>query len=360
MRPLFQKLLTQQKPEDFFTEIVAALFREEEVLLKTWLSEKLELKGIYPESRVTVKTQHHFLKLDDQSLDSRVDLVLDLRHEGVNVLVFIESKVGSGAGTTQIERYAGHISNHEKYAHKYLLYITRDYVPQDELSGYEKTARDLGIKFKAIRWFELHRYLQTHKSSFIITETQKFMEANRMNQKATFEKEDVHTLTNLQSAIDLMEETLFSKVREEFQKTIGTVNRSSKSSLSQVIGSNRYVIYGWMQERWWCYTGYQLGGTDEDDYPRVMVNLEVAPKSSRADDIAETLLSISEQETEWKFYNVSEWRGISNSKLLTDLLAGPDHVSRIKQFFLDSLKEIESFKRFHKNLPWQSSSEDWT
>ena len=153
---LFSRLLNFQAGsiplEDFFTEIVAALFSSEQDLLYAWL-QHINIFDLETNSNTDIFTQQSFAALENHDRSSRPDIVIELVGDSFQDIIFIENKVGSSEGENQLRNYAEILAKMSNYRHKVLIYITRDFEPKDE-SDILKNVTQQTIKFKQLRWYQ--------------------------------------------------------------------------------------------------------------------------------------------------------------------------------------------------------------
>ena len=75
-----------------------------------------------------IETQVTFPALDKHDLDSRVDMVVQLWNGAREELVFVESKVGSHAGDTQLSRYLDQLAHRREGVNRAtLVFVTRHF-----------------------------------------------------------------------------------------------------------------------------------------------------------------------------------------------------------------------------------------
>lgn len=182
---LFKELQQLYRPdrfqlEDFLTEIVAQVLRDSPGLTLEWLR-SLGATDLM-DAQCRIKTQVRFDKLPGHEIDSRPDIVVCLINNQVEELVFIESKVDSVQGDTQLQRYSEHLTaEKEKKGYKKvaLVFITRDY---EATSNPEP--QDPNFKFQTTRWFTFYDRIKVHlknNNDGLANQLKQFMEENRMS-----------------------------------------------------------------------------------------------------------------------------------------------------------------------------------
>lgn len=353
---LFSRLLslnTGSIPlEDFFTEIVAYLFRTDKKILYAWLDHCDLAENSYSDAYVLTQKSYQSPKHHD--LGSRPDLVIDLIDGDNHDLIFVESKIGSKEGYQQLSRYAEILDKLPNIRHKWLIYITRDFDPKDKSEILQPISTSQ-VQFKQLRWHQFYRFLKSQKKEgMLVQEILEFMQEYNMAHNNQFSSLDVLVLANFTKSLRLMEEVMWGKVKDRFIQVIGTV-RASSTALTQVRHHERYLMTADMPSgKWWCGLGFYLATSEITDYPSLRLVLEVDPNSSRRAEIIDAMKGISNT-FGWSEYGLNgsiPWVAIFREKSLQDFLAQEDHIVATQQFFLDALDELEEIKRQYPHLPW--------
>ena len=349
---LFSRLL-KLNLEDFFTEIVAHLFSVSRETLFSWI-EHLNLLDTSRYTEVHVSTQSEFEPLEHHSVGTRFDILIELSDGSCSDWIAIESKISSREMPDQLRRYAEILAAKQDIRERILLYITRDYEPKDEssiLQGIESA-----VRFKQLRWYEFHSFLQSRPRDVFTDEIVKFMEENRMAQSNQFTAIDVLTLSNLPNALSLMDETMGGDVKSKFGDVLlGSVPRSRPYSHLQ--WSRRYLLTAWL-DGWWCGLGYCMWSDNVTDYPTVGIHIEVPPNSKSRQEIIKAMQKIS-QRPGWSSYDLDDptaWAGVICERSLRDFLSEEDHVAEIKAYFLELLEDLAKIKKKYPHLPWRPAS----
>lgn len=339
--------------EDFFTEIVAHLFRVSNETLFSWIEEYLKLDTSRYTEPPHVWTQSGFEPLGHHSVGTRFDILIELSDGSCSDWIAIESKISAREGPEQLERYAEVLAAKQDRGERILLYITRDYDPKDEssiLQGLEST-----VRFKQLRWYDFHNFLQSRPRDVFTDEIVKFMEENRMAQSNQFTAIDVLTISNLPNAVSLMDETIGGDVKSRFNDVLGFVPRGRPYSQLQW---SRYLLIAWLSDDWWCGLGYWWGD-NVTDYPNVGIYIEVKPRSKSRQEIIKAMQKIS-QRPAWSSYDLSDptaWAGVFRERSLRDFLSKEDHIAEIKTYFLELLEDLAKIKKKYPRLPWRPASQ---
>lgn len=343
--------------EDFFTEIVAYLFCKNKEILYAWL-ENLNLLDVNPYFDTHISTQRDFEPLDGHLLGSRPDLVIELVDSRSRSIIFIESKIASQEGYEQLSRYAEILNKLPNFSKKVLLYITRDFEPKDKAVIFKNIPNSI-VCFKQLRWHKFHRFLQPYTSIMLVQEVIEFMNEYQMAHNNQFSAIDVIALANFTKSLKLMEEAMWGDVSQRFEKVVGGIRRQN-SALTQMQLHGRYLMTADLPSgKWWCGLGFMLKASSLTDYPTVRLMLEVAPASNHRTEIIEAMKGICKQ-YDWQGYelnNTRAWSAIFLEKSLQNFLAEEDHITAIKQFFLQALDELEKIKNEYSQLPWGAISD---
>lgn len=340
--------------EDFFTELVAYLFSKNKEILYAWLKD-LNLLSTNTYLDVYISTQREFEPLDGHLLGSRPDLLIELVDDTSRSIIFIESKIASQEGYEQLSRYAEILSKLPGFHEKFLLYITRDFEPKDKAVIF-KNIPDSIVHFKQLRWHQFHRFLQSHASTMLVQEVIAFMNEHQMAHNNQFSSIDIIALANFTRSLKLMEEAMWGEVSQRFEKVLGAIKRQN-AALTQMQLHGRYLMTADMpmpRGKWWCGLGFMLRTSSLTDYPTVRLMLEVDHRANQRAEIIEAMKDICKQYA-WQAYGLNDakaWSGIAREESLQNFLSKEDHIAAIKQFFLQTLDELEEIKGKYPKLPW--------
>jgi hypothetical protein len=362
---LFSNLLnlhSGNKPlEDFFTEIVAYFLSLNNDILIDWLKHHLIISDDNYSS-IKISTQQEHKRLETHTEDSRLDIVVELS-DGLNTdVIFIESKVGSRDGNNSLKKYADILSNLPNVRHRILIYITRDYDPKQEI----KTPAfnlDPKVSFYQLRWHQFYARLQQHTTGILAQEILIFMRKNGMSHTNQFSSIDLLTMVNFNKTLNLMESTLNDEVQDKFRLAFGGVIKGA-ASRTQWKWDERYIIYThFSPSTWdlWCGLGYfNLNPSNLTDYPYLGIFLQVSHKFGQRPKIIESMQKIiNDKSNLWTPSNLKvlpAWSGIFYRKSLKDFLSEENHVSAIKLFFKDSIKELKTVQEQYFDFPWKGVS----
>ncbi|WP_322707362.1 PD-(D/E)XK nuclease family protein [Nostoc sp. DedQUE04] len=373
---LFTNLLnlhSGNKPrEDFFTEIVAYFLSLNKDILIDWLKHHSIISDDNYFS-IKISTQQEHQALANHTEDSRLDIVVELS-TGLNTdVIFIESKIGSTEIPGQLKKYAEILSKLPNVRHRILIYITRDYDPKEEIKQYDCDPKSAikeyclelspNINFFQLRWYQFYRFLKERTSDILAQEILIFMRNNRMSHTNQFSSVDLLTMVNFNKTLNLMESTLSDEIQQEFKLAFGGVIKGA-ASRTQWKWDERYIIYThFSPSTWdlWCGLGYfGLNPSNLTDYPYLGIFLQVSPKFGQRPKIIESMQKIiNDKPNIWTPNNLKvlpAWSGIFYRKSLQDFLSEENHVSAIKLFFQESIKELKTVQEQYFDFPWKGVS----
>ncbi|WP_334824808.1 PD-(D/E)XK nuclease family protein [Nostoc sp.] len=362
---LFTNLLNLHpgnKPrEDFFTEIVAYFLSLNNDILLAWLRHH-SIIGDDNYSNIKISTQQEHQALASHPEDSRLDIVIEFSTSLSTDIIFIESKIGSTEGWRQLEKYADILSKLPNIRHQILIYITRDYDPKDERKQYCFNLSPK-INFFQLRWYQFYSFLKEHASDILAQEILIFMRNNRMSHTNQFSSVDLLTMVNFNKTLNLMESTLSDEIQHEFRVAFGGVIKGA-ASRTQWKWDERYIIYTHFSPSTWdlrCGLGYfGLNPSNLTDYPYLGIFLQVSSKFGQRPKIIESMQKIiSEKPNLWTPSNLKvlpAWSGIFYRKSLQDFLSEENHISAIKLFFQESIKELKTVQEQYFDFPWKGVS----
>lgn len=360
---LFSRLLnfkTENIPlEDFFTEIVAALFSSEKKLLYSWLK-YINVFEIEANLNVDVSTQQSFDALKHHGKSSRPDIVIELVGDGFQDLIFIESKIGSSEGEDQLQRYAEILAVMPNYRHKALIYITRDFEPKGE-SDVLKNVTQQSIKFKQLRWHQFYQFLSAQKETTLVQEICSFMREKNMGYNTQFSDTDIMALPNFPKVLKLMDVIIQGKVTQYFEEVTGQKQTRKNAALETLLTYGNYnIVADILREKWWCCLGFQLQRKHISDYPTAALWLVGHPKSTNKPEVVSMMKAVCSQ----RGWTGTELTSSLNSaprifreRSLQAFLSENDHIAAIEGFFIEALDEFQKIKEQYSHLPWRTGPE---
>ncbi len=361
---LFSNLLNLHsltKPlEDFFTEIVAYFLSLNQDILLDWLKHHSIISDDNYSS-IKISTQQEHQALATHTEDSRLDIVVELSTGLSTDVIFIESKIGSTARLGQLEKYAEILSKLPNVKNRILIYITRDYDPQNEIKTFTSNL-DAKVSFYQLRWYQFYAHLQKHATDILAQEILTFMRRNGMSHTNQFSSVDLLTMVNFNKTLNLMESTLSEEVQDKFKLAFGGVIRPvASTSMTQWRWHSRYIIYTkFLGDNFWCGLGYfNLNPDNLTEYPYLGICLEVSPGFEKRSKIIESMQKVINQKPDiWTPVDLTilpAWSAIFYRKSLQEFLSQENQLSAIKDFFLKSIDELKNVQS-HFDFPWKGVS----
>lgn len=330
--------------EDYLTELFAYCLSKDNDLLNKFFNQ-FNLYSSDADDCI-ISTQFELKSLKTHSCNSRPDIVIFLS----DATIFFENKINSGEGLNQLQRYAEHL-NEIKSKCKTLVYLTRDFDRKDPNEIFKNCNSE--IKFIQIRWFQIFNFLKQYKSNPIILELLTFMKQIHLSMNNQFTPIDILTLSNFSKVRKMLDETMYGQVSERFIEINNGISKHS-ASLTQLRNHDRYIYWADHNEKMWIGLGYWMNSMTDEDYPEIGVVIEVAPNSDKRDSIINSFLSIVEQFSDWKGYNLNSpmnWAGVYTKSSLQSFLSSEDHINEIKGSFIKKLNELDKILIEFNELP---------
>jgi hypothetical protein len=350
---LFTKLrrLGSDQLEDFFTEIVAEVFRRHPDVLLSWLRSLNATEAQHPEE-VSVETQTSLKPVLNHDTGSRPDIFISLKERNRFEWIYIESKIGSKQQENQLSNYADHLMSARELANRSLIYVTRDFEPA------VVNARP-GLAFKPTRWFEFYRHCQRFQSigCELLTQMMLFMEENNMAIGNQFTPVHILALSNFQVARTLMDATLWGVVLKKLRSICGKTSEQSDAD-GELRKFNRYGIYSPSHKALKAAVlqvliGYVMEENVKSGYPEVGVSIYVNPASRERPSAISAMEVFLKKKPGWRadFSSTGkEWGGIHCFKSLGEFICADDHVDGITRHFESLLDDVAEFKNSNPKL----------
>jgi hypothetical protein len=333
------------------TEVVAAVLRNAPELALEWLR-AIGATELHVADAVEVSTQVRYAQLAGHEADSRVDLVIRLSGGGRREVIFVESKVGSGQGYQQLQRYAELLAvecARAPGAQGCLVFVTRDFEPCKK-----PAVPEFAFRFRATRWFEVYRMLKARRNGDgLEKQLLLFMKENHMSNGNTFRSVDLVALENFLSAKALMDQTL-EELPEQAAKLRGIMSSQTKA-MGELRKWSRYVRFIDYKSIF-LMVGYWLPSEDPDEPVWAGVAMQSNPGGPARNEVIAAFKGWIAKETpgrEGDELDVSSsWSAIHKGVSLNTLLSTKDDVAALKAHFDALLDEVESFQRAYPTLPW--------
>lgn len=342
---------TSNPLEDFLTEVIAPVFKDEEIL--TSFLSKFTGKQEENISNIRVSTQKTYRKILDHSTDSRPDLVVTFETAKRRHIIFFESKFGSSEGVQQLKRYYDHLIQHSLKGYAtHLFYVTREYDPKET-----RSATHQGTMFSQMQWFQIYNWLITFKENLYVNEVLKYMEVYELNKSRVFSPSDIHALQNLYKLQTMLDETLNGKLKLAFEEFFGR-SMQWQNRAKQLRERNRYVLSNDQSD--WKYIGCGFWFTEEE-YPDITVFLEVSSNCQRKEEVLKAIDTFCLEHPEWEFEGPEDERDgfiLYIDKSLLMFLSESDHIDSIQEYIIGKLEELHTLKTQFPELKWEARGKD--
>lgn len=316
--------------EDFNTEVFAGILRLNPMILNGFI-ELLHL----PEGEYEVKTQLRY------SLINRRDCIIDLILISDHSIVFIESKVNSGEGWEQLDRYCEVLDQHFEDREKFLVYCTK----------YTDHKKEIRHKFRQIRWYQIAGFLEKYMDNDpYLYNYYNFLKHFNMAQKNTFSPEMIISMENMKDTIETVKIHI-ENARPYFEEIFNIKNTRIQEASTGT------------QDRVACFVGdiFQNGGGWTEILYCVKVSLVKLQtqifinKSHPQMELLKQKIKSYEQEGfrfRLKFTEHPAGYLIYTDRKLYDLINDPEADDKIKNWFIDSFNAFASFIKSTPELDW--------
>jgi hypothetical protein len=344
--------------EDFLTEIVFAFIERHPNAFIAWLR-SIGATDFPISSNLSAATQYHSAdSLEDQLPAKRPDMLLWLRNGNEEQVLFIESKVGSPlSGEDQLQQYARILWKLPSGAPKSLVFITRDYLPQDRTQLFAGIPEAERPKFVQARWHEFAAFLrkQIHPSHDTLTaELLDYMKEQQLDLPNTFTPLDIASLTGFKHALNVMHAVLEGRLAERFEEVCGSIidtyDRETKVA--------KYGLYVHQtapgKRRGITITlGFWFGGKG-DEYPTLYGDISFDAKTQDKPAVVKALHACAlESKGRWAEDNLavtSSYGRIHHGASIGQFLGTEDHVSAMREYLMNILEDIGRFRAANPSL----------
>ena len=347
--------------EDFFTELAAYLFEKSPTTLLAWLV-GLGWDNSIGYSKIEVESQAEYEALPDHDRGSRPDIRIQLYAEGVQDLIFIESKLGAQEGHNQLQYYGEILHNDPDANRKWLIYITREDIPKD--TGYIfKNIPCSKVVYKQLYWRDFYRFLKHQPPEFLIEEVMQFMKENEMDEKQIeFTESDLIAMSNIRRPFQLMYSVLDKSMQRRFQSIV-----NSKFSFTPAeyltedwarFGLEGEIVDGAMH----CVLGFcEFTGETQSD-PKLYFLLQPSGDGSTKEgkrlrnEIIDMLSEVKANRQDWTGWGLEksdEDSGIDKTYSLRKLIQSENLINECQKVLIGYLDELVEIKRQYNQIPWK-------
>lgn len=221
---LFNKNINKTPLEDFTTELMVGVLRNDEELKIKFAKSFLKLKSEY----FKLSTQKKYF------LENDPNCIIDIVVEGEKEICFIENKVNSKEGYIQLERYSKVLSKFKQdgFSTK-LIYCTKNSEPKEIIDH----------DFKHVKWIEIADFFRVNSKSTIANLFVKYLNETKMSEDMTIYSKDLITMENFSRVHNLIYQNI-ENTKQEFSSKFGKANISDHRHTlkGQILQHNRVVM----------------------------------------------------------------------------------------------------------------------
>lgn len=345
--------------EDYLTEIVATVIERQPKAFIDWLR-TLGATQLDASASLSVRTQFHCPRNDEEQIPEKYpDFLIHLSDGVSEEIIFIESKVGSElSGEDQLQVYARILSGFPA-ARRTLLFITRDYYPQDKDAVLSKVPSDRQKpEFVQTRWSNFAGYFGRRGSVSaadpVVSELIDFMKKEQLTQDHQFTPQDIAAITGFRHAYSVMRSVIDDDLRARLSAVCGEL-RDDYDTDVQVIRAPMLALRNRPKNRNVSVTvGFWLEA-DDDGYPGLFGDISFDAKTQDRAAVATAMLKFAASRKDWKAEDVSatsSWGRIVKECSLGVFLGEPNHAHAIKKFLGGIIDDISEFKTANSKLTW--------
>ena len=345
--------------EDYLTEIVATTIQRQAIEFVRWLR-ALHVTELPDSISISVHTHYYCPPSEEnETREKYPDFLVRLGDGLAEEIIFIESKVDSDlSGKNQLQVYARILSAFSA-SRKTLLFITRDYYPQDHAAVLALIPPDREKpEFLQARWshFAAH-FKQCNRAANdpIVTELLDFMKNEKLTQDHQFTPADIAAITGFQHAYSVMRSVIDDELRTRLSGVCGELMDDYDTDV-QVIRGPMLTLRNRPKGR---NIGVTLGfwlEPDDQGYPWIYGDIWFDAKTQDKAKVVQAMLEfVSRKSNEWRAEDLSEassYGRVFRECSLAAFLAEPNHASAIKKFLFEIIDDIGEFKKAYPKLAW--------
>ena len=354
--PQFNGLRRQE--ENFFTDIFAAEMEQNKELLARFLLKFLGISEAY--HRIEITAQKRYSPLPEHEIGSRPDVFIELFTEDAAVfdVIMIESKMDSGEGKNQLNKYADHLAkSHDDARKRYLLYMTRYYDPKKEQAKIIAKIRPK-VSFVQKRWREFYPLLDSEEAlgDSQVSEMAKYMKERGMTGMTKLQEGDLQAMNSLPRLMQFMRNSLDDEITSEFKSIVGNRTFPPKEMVRALSDDKYYMLVADIGQDFQVSIGFSFYG-EWPDYPSIAVEITILENSLRRKKIGKILTRVIDTPAttglNWKRYDFEE-PGNPIGMLIEESLANfsnePDLLNYVKNKFSSYIEEVIRIKQKYPSL----------
>jgi len=321
---LYSKANSITPVEDFTTEVFASILETDEVILKIFITEILELN--YDEFQI--ETQKNY------SLSNGERAIIDIVLKSKNVICFIENKVESCEGLNQLDKYSRVLDSLTEYKERYLFYCTKYFDPKEENRH----------RFRQFRWHNIAQIIKSSENN-IAKDFFNFLKSNNMSQRDEITTRDLFNLENIKETLSFLDSFL-ERIQPIFKEIFG--KHASPDNTSQMRKFNRYVFYkanvfGSESDKW-----NEIGvGFKFDNEPKAYIWIWTSASNSKAYKFNEYLIEFGD------LFDDHEKDYCSFSAELISFLGRENSLNELENWYREKFLILKKFIDQTKDLEWK-------
>jgi hypothetical protein len=344
--------------EDFLTEIVFGFIERQPKVFVRWLR-SIGATDFPVTSELSAATQYHSAEsLEERLPAKRPDMLIWLRDRNQEQVLFIESKVASQlSGEDQLQSYARILWKLPTNASKSLVFVTRDYLPQDRTHLFAGIPEPQRPRFAQARWHELAAFLSKEidlSRDTLTAELLDYMKDRQLDLPNTFTPSDIAALSSFTHSLSVMRAVLDGPLEQRFRELCGPTADAYDRDV-KVAKFGMFVIQVKPSQR--KNTNVSLGfwfGGDGTEYPTLYGDISFAGKVPDKAAVVNAFHKFaSESDGEWAEDNVavtSDYGRVFHEASIGQFLGAEDHVAAMRQYLMKVIEDVGRFRAAHPDL----------
>jgi hypothetical protein len=335
---LWKRCSKDSKPkENFFSDIVAELFKTHPELLFQWL-DALKVDRIQGTDAAIV-FQEFFRSEDDEQ--GFYDIFIRLRHGTGEHLIVVESKIDTTARWGQLQKYQDDLTRRlkrEPSLRATLIYVTRDF---------ENPVPPVGdAQFVPTRWERFLQILEIFSEtqpSWLAAQVKAFMKEHRIAIPVQVTPVLLDAFKNFRTCLEMFDAVLDSELLKEFNKLGGRLRVSQNQRFESL---KKGWVYGLRTHHGNWQVGFDLGFWRGDPLPGVVYggyigfNLKDPKEQVRALGCAAKCLEMADT---WKRY-LNE-NAVHLGFFWAEPIPQPNNAAVLRGVLQPVLKSMRDFRR---------------
>jgi hypothetical protein len=349
---LWRHCSKETKPrENFFSDIVAELFKAHPELLSRWLQSVGVTVANTPDPEISIQEAFH----SEDGDRGFYDLFIRLRDGAGTHLIVVESKLDSTARGDQLKNYQKDLTRRlaqtpPEAGRATLIYITRDYENQEPPEG--------RARFFATRWERFFQVLETFCNahpSWFAAQVRDFLKEHRIAVPVQITPAHLEAFLHVRPCLEMFDAVLDSELLEGFKQLRGCLMVSSSQRLESL---KQGWIYGLRAHHGNWQVGFHLGFWHSHPEPGVVYaggylcfNLR-DPKALQALSLTAKRLEMPETWNRYATNDFAQHPGFVWARPLKEALARDNNAAALRLLLEPVLASMRDFQRWFE-FPWE-------